>query len=133
MSILYSKEADDTMNVAVSGKVTREPELRESTKGNKVRFSIAYGKSKYMECEVWADSPIASVAGGLERGDIVMVAGTHRKWDYNGKTNQCVTADAIFVPPVLPVVSGVTPDAQDMVAAGNYQEIAPEADGELPF
>lgn len=134
MSIFYSKEKDGTLNVLVCGKLTRDPELKENAKGNKIRFSVAYGKSKYIDCDVWADSHAGQIAGCLEKGDIIGAAGTHRTWEYNDKTYSILTVDAIFpmAAPLAPAVSE-TQDVSD-VSTTTYQELSEDDDeGELPF
>lgn len=96
MSIIYSKEQDGTLNVLVSGKVTRDAEVKQNNYGSKIRFTIAYGKKKYMDVEAWADNGVGALASRLEQGDIVSAAGTMRSWEYNGKTYTSVDADMII-------------------------------------
>ena len=119
------------MNVLISGKVSREPEIKETAKGDKVKFSVAYGKSKYMDCEAWSDSDIGRVAGLLDKGDVISVAGTHRSWEYNDKTYQSVIADMIFTLPQIPTISASAP-ADKPVAADGFEELD-SIDESLPF
>lgn len=95
MSVIYSKEQDGTLNVMVGGRVTRDTEYKETARGGKYRFSVQYGKGKFMDCEAWEDSPVGQTAGRLERNDVVAVMGTLRSREYNGKTYQNVEADMI--------------------------------------
>lgn len=132
MSIVYSKEQDGTLNVFVSGRVSREPERKELSKGSKIKFSVSYGSKKYIDCEAWCDNDVGTVAGCLEKGDVVGVSGTHRSWEYNDKTYSSVTADAIFVMSVPTAEAPMMPDAQDQAAAGAWEELADSDDG-LPF
>lgn len=134
MAIICFKEKEDgTVNVLVSGKVTQEPELKSNSKGNKVRFSIAYGKKKYMNVEAWSDSDTGTVAGCLEKGDIVAVTGSYREWQYNDKQYSSVTADAIFTMQ-LPLSAPVSaaPDDQNKYAPGDFADLDDEED-DLPF
>ncbi len=131
MSIIYSKEQDGTLNVLVCGKVTRDAETKQNNHGTKVKFSVAYGKKKYMDCEAWMDSPAGTVAACLEAGDCVGVSGTHRTWEYNGKTYASIDADMIFT---LPQISS-EPLAQSPSesASSGFEELEDDDDGELPF
>lgn len=130
MSIIYCKEKDGTLNVAVAGKVSREPELKSTSKGDTIKFSVSYGKSKYMDCDTWADSDAGRIAGMLEKGDPVYVMGTHRAWEYNGKSYQSVTADLILTGavPAPPAAQSAAPAP----SAPAMEEIT-EDDAELPF
>lgn len=128
MAILYSKEQDGTMNVLISGKVSRDPELKHSDRGDRVRFTVAYGKSKFMDCEAWADNPAGAVASCLEKGDPVAVIGTHRSWEYNDKTYSAVTADMV----ISVTVPESTMTASTENTTSSWEDIS-QTDGELPF
>lgn len=128
MSIIYSKEQDGTLNVLVGGKLPRDPELKRGNKGDRVKFSVCYGKGKFMDCEAWADSDIGSVASCLEKGDSVCVMGTHRTWEYNDKTYATLTADMIMS---LSVAEN-TMIADPQQPAGKWEDLS-DTDGELPF
>ena len=129
--ILYSKEQDGTLNVLICGKVSREPELKENQKGNKVRFSVAYGKSKYMDCEAWADSDAGAVSGCLEKGDTVIVLGAHRSWEYNGKTYSSLTVDGVF-PMTAPSAAAPAATQGAEATQGSFSDLMDAEDG-LPF
>lgn len=130
MSIIYSKEQDGTLNVLCSGKVVRDPELKRGNNGDRVKFSICYGKKKFMDCEAWADSDIGAIAGCLEKGDMVSVMGTHRTWEYNGKNYATLTADMIMT------LTAASPQddnaAVDEQPHGEWKDLS-DTDGELPF
>lgn len=135
MSYVGSKDADGILNVFMTGKVTREPKIQTTSKGDHVKFSIAYGKKKYMDCDAWADSPAGEVAACLEVGDMVMITGTHRSWEYNDKTYQSITVDGIFLQttPLAPSVPNApSPAAKEAVQAGSFEDLDDE-DEELPF
>lgn len=136
MAIIYSKEKDGTLNVLVSGRVSREPLVRENERGGKVKFSVNYGKSKFMECEVWSDRHDAyGIAGRLEKGDEIAVMGTHSSWMYNDKQYECVTADMLITStvPLVPVRdSGAVPTSTaNPVTAQDFEEL--EEEDSLPF
>ena len=134
MSIVYSKSKDGVLNVVVAGKITREPEIKQNSKGDKVRFSVYYAKKQYMECDAWADSDAGHMAMCLEEGDTVMVTGTHRSWVYNDKQYQSVAVDGIF-PMSIPSSSADTVKAPPSSAADKntdeYEDLSGE--DELPF
>jgi len=132
VSIIYSREQDGTLNVLCSGRVTRDPELKQSNNGSRVKFSISYGKKKFMDCEAWGDSDVGSVAGCLEKGDSIAVMGTHRSWEYNGKQYSSLTADMIFT---LASPMPIAPAAEEDLppSTSTYEEIMDSAGEELPF
>ena len=132
MSILYSKEQDGTLNVLVSGKLTRDPELKSTQKGDKVKFSIAYGKKKYMDCEAWSDSDVGQLAGCLEKGDTIAATGSHRSWEYNEKTYHSVDVDAIFTMN-MPSAPTASENSAPKQAEAQFEELPDEDDGTLPF
>ena len=133
MSIVYSKEQDGTMNVLVCGKVVRDPELKHGNNGDRVIFSVSYGKSKFMDCEAWADSDVGSVASLLEKNDVVGVSGTHRTWEYNGKTYATLSADMIFTLAVPEAYEPEAPKASaKSEAPSSFSEID-DSDSDLPF
>lgn len=135
MSIIYSKENDGTLNVMCAGKVVRDPELKEGNRGNFVKFSVNYGKSKFMDCEAWADSDVGSVAGCLEKGDTIAVMGTHRTWTSNsGREYKTLTADMIFTF-ALPATSVDVPQSAPASDSKTpFQELVDnESNEELPF
>lgn len=132
MSIIYSKEQDGTLNVLVCGKVVRDPEIKQGNNGSgsRVKFSICYGKKKFMDCEAWADSDVGSVAGLIEKGDVIGVMGTHRTWEYQDRQYSTLSADMIITMTVPEnYVSDSKPAPQ---AESSYSEID-DSDGELPF
>ena len=138
MAIFAHKEKDGTLNALVTGKVTREPEIRENSRGTVVKFSVAYGKKKYMTVESWEDSDVGAVAACIEKGDIVAVAGTYTSWEYNGKQYSRLTADMILpmqgaaVQVVPPPASRVELDEQDKAASGSFEDLYDD-DSDLPF
>lgn len=138
MSFVRSKDADGNLNVFMSGKVTREPRLLEAARGDHIKFSVSYAKKKYMDCDVWADSPAGEVAACLEVGDYILITGTHRSWEYNDKTYQSITVDGIFLQttPLAPSVPDApSPAAKEAVQAGKFVEVDDDWDRDesLPF
>ncbi len=127
MSIFYSREKDGTLNVHISGKVTQAPKLSRNEKN--VNFSVSYGKSKYMNCEAWADSHAGDIAARLEVGDVVSMDGIHRTWEYNDKTYQSVTIDYISV---MGTPETAPQDFTEPTLGVTYEDLQDD-DGELPF
>ena len=133
MSVVYSKEKDGTLNVLVSGKVVRDPEIKQGNNGSgsRVKFSICYGKKKFMDCEAWADSEVGSVAGCLEKGDVISVMGTHRTWEYQDRQYSTLSADMIFT---MSVPEAYVDESVPAPPTKSYGEMMEEdEDGELPF
>ena len=129
MAILCYKEKDGTLNALVSGKVTRDPVIKSNRSGNYVSFSVAYGKKKYMTVEAWQDNPVGAVAENLERGEVVMVTGSYRSWEYDGKEYSALTADMITnALPKYDAAAGSTSGSY-----GNEFEDLDGDDDELPF
>ena len=139
MAILCFKEKDGTVNMLVTGKVTREPELKEGNRGNKIKFSVAYGKKKYMNIETWEDSDAAAVAQCLEKGDTVSVSGYWSQWEHNEKTYSSLTADyiGIMMPPHDVAVPVSAPKAENsQYAAGHFADLPnddTDDETDLPF
>lgn len=139
MAIFCYKEKDDTLNAFVSGKVTRDPEVKENSKGDIVKFSVAYGKKKYMQIEAWADSDVGGIAGCLEKGDVVGVAGTYSSWEYNDKQYSKLSADMIFTlaqPAPVSVNSPATPKAKEasQYKPNHFEDLDDsEFEDDLPF
>lgn len=96
MSIIYSRQQDGTINVLCAGFVSQEPEVKDTAKGTRVKFSVCYGKKQYLTCEAWGDTDVGAIASCLEKHDTVAVMGAYRTWDYNGKTYSSVSADMLF-------------------------------------
>ena len=132
MSIIYSREQDKTLNVFVCGKVVRDPEIKQGNNGSgsRVKFSVCYGKKKFMDCEAWADSDVGAVAGCLEKGDLIGVIGTHRTWEYQDRQYSTLSADGIFTMSVPENYVGQSDSAPQ--ASSGYEEID-DSEGELPF
>ena len=133
MSIFAYKENDGTVNVAAFGKVTHDAEAKETQNGTKVKFSVAYGKKKYLNCEAWADRPEGELAMCLEQGDTVMVAGIHRSWEYNGQQYSSLSVDYVS-PMYAPQEATSEPPAEqtEQAAPQRFSEID-DADEEIPF
>lgn len=138
MSIVFSTNKDGVLHVAVCGKITRDPEVKQNAKGDKVKFSICYAKSQYMDCDAWADSDAGHMAMCLEKGDTVLAMGIHRKWTYNDKAYQSVSVDGVF-PMSIPSVSASEPPAASETKealpanAGDGWDRLDDDDSQLPF
>lgn len=133
MSIIYSKTQDGTIHVLLGGKVSRDAEVKQTGNATRVKFSVAYGKKQYMDCEAFADSDVGAIAACLEKGDTIAVMGEHRSWEYNGKQYQSVSADMIFT---MALPQTAAPPEQKHSApetGGSYLHEIDDAEGELPF
>lgn len=132
MSIIYSKEQDGTLNVFACGKVVRDPEIKQGNNGSgsRVKFSVCYGKKKFMDCEAWADSDVGSVAGCLEKGDVIGVFGTHRTWEYQDRQYSTLSADMIFT---MAVPQTYAPAPSEPAAETSAFSEIDDSGGELPF
>jgi single-strand DNA-binding protein len=87
--------------VLLRGNLTRDPELRTVTTGDKqtsvVSFTVAVSKDftrangtkdkvvSYLPCEAW-DSGAEVIASSFKKGDLVMIEGTARNdtWEKDG-------------------------------------------------
>ena len=133
MAIFYSKKQDGTMDVMVTGSVSQEAQL--ASNGKTVRFSVCYGKKKYMNCAVWANGPLADLVGRLEKHDVVMVSGEYQKWEYNGKNYSNVTADYVGIAGAGSVATPAMPNSTSTPPnddGGEFAELD-DSDGDLPF
>lgn len=134
MSILCFKEKDGTLNMRVVGTLTRDPELKQNSKGDKVSFSVAYGQKKYLRCEFWANSTAGRLAGCLEKGDHVSVDGIYQEWKYNDKTYSVVRGELLTVQMDAPAAE---PEGQPQQEAGagadGWSEMEAAGEGGLPF
>lgn len=130
MSIIYSKTQDGTLNILAAGKVTRDAEVKQTGNISRVKFSIAYDKKQYMDCEAFADSDVGAVAACLEKGDIVAVMGKHRTWEYNDKQYFSLSADFIFT---MSVPEYDAPHSEQSEQTSAKFEKLDNSEEELPF
>lgn len=135
MAIIYSKKQDGSIDVLAAGKVTRESKVIQTTKGNVVKFGMAYGKKEYLDVDVWSDKKSALTASRLEHGDEVLVMGRYEVREYNGKEYKSVSADFVIAAEspqyVSMMASAPTSGADADPKAEDFTEI--EYDGTLPF
>lgn len=130
------KTRDGTIYRLVTGRVSRDAELRTVGKGSLYRFSVGYDKGQYMEISAWTDNEVGIMAGRLEKGDFVLVSGRYSEREYNGKTYSQITADFI-----MPMIGGfaAAPAAQPEganaaapgITAADFDEV--DDDDDLPF
>ena len=130
--IVGSKTKDGTYNVVLSGKVSRSPKIFETQKGDKVSFSIAYGKDQFMNCDAWADNAVGKYAARLEKGDCVLVSGVLRTWDKNGERQEAVGIDFLDVMGGV-VVSASAPKKDEGKTGESFEELPAEDEADLPF
>lgn len=133
MSIFYSKEHDGTLNVRVSGYLTKEPKFTEKV----VLFSVCYGKKKYMDCKAWAKDTPGQIAACLEAHDCVAVDGTYEVYTKSdGTERKQIVVDGIF-PMVVPYaasdMSGNETSEQTKAQPQSAWTELDDKDGEIPF
>ena len=130
MSIFHSKEKDGTLNVRVTGYLTKDPKVTDKV----VLFSVCYGKKKYMDCKAWTSDTPGEIAACLEHHDYVSVDGIYQPYTGNdGQTRDQITVDGVFpmVPPAANVPEQEEPDSPPQ-SVQTWSEIS-GMDGELPF
>lgn len=93
-------------NIAFQGRLTRDPEMKESAGGSFVRFSVADGswfrprsgetepQSQYFECALWGPKGQAVFDYG-RKGARVFVAGVLEPSNYTNKDGQEVKAQVV--------------------------------------
>ncbi len=132
MSIFYCKEQDGTMNVRVSGYVTKDPKVTEKV----VLFSVCYGKQKYMDCKAWANETAGQIAACLERHDAVAVDGVYEQFEgRDGQIRKQLSVDGIFpmvVPSAAPEPAQPERSAPQTQQSSTWEELSDD-DGSLPF
>ena len=130
MSILQTREKDGTVNIQIAGKVSQDP--RYNQKGDRINFSVMYGKNKFMNCQAYADTPAGFFIGFLEKGDHVLLTGIYEEWEREGKKYSALKVDFATVQPA-PQNDTVIPDSQEHSAAIDGQFTELEEEGNLPF
>ena len=130
MSLIYSRTQDGTIYVIVAGKVVRDAEVKQTGTVSRVKFTVAYDKKLYMDCEARADFDVGAVAACLEKNDTVAVMGKHRTWDYDGKSYQSVSADMIFT---MAAPQAYAPAPSEPAAETSAFSEIDDSEGELPF
>lgn len=133
MSIFYSKEQDGTLNVRVSGYLTKEPKVTEKV----VLFSVCYGKKKYMDCKAWSKDTPGQIAACLEAHDCVAVDGTYEVYTKSdGTERKQIVVDGIFpmvVPYAASEMSGNETSEQTKEQPQSAWTELNDQDGEIPF
>ena len=132
MSIIYSRTQDGTLNVMLSGKVVRDAEIKQTGNISRVKFTVAYGKKQYMDCETYADSDVGAIASCLEKNDTILVMGVHNTWQYKEKNYQSVAADFIGTMAV-PMVAAPQQREESYEGDSNFAEEMEASSSELPF
>ena len=112
-------------SVSVSGRITRDVELRivQTRNGERsnAKFGIAYGDQKFANLSAWGE--IADYAGTLRKGDRVRAEGTMQApREYNGKTYQDIECDFLMRQPLASSMdsdAGYIPPAQPQMQETN--------------
>lgn len=131
MSIFYSKEQDGTMNVRVTGYLTKDPKVLPKV----VLFSVCYGKGKFMDCRAWANDTIGQIASCMEKHDALSVEGVYEQYEKDGETKKQLAVDGIY-PMTLPTAASEPPmnePGPDDVSTSSFSELVDADGGELPF
>ena len=132
MSIFAYKEQDGNVNLMVCGKVVRDAEIKESgsSHGSRIKFTVNYGKKKFMDCEAWSDTDVGAIASLLEKGDVISVSGTYRSWEYSGRNYSMLSADMISTMAAIPSYDdGQTEES----FSSAFSDEVNDSDAELPF
>lgn len=131
MSIFYSKEKDGTLNVHVSGYVTKDPKVTDKV----VLFSVCYGKQKYMDCKAWGNETAGKIAACLERHDAVSVDGVYEEFEgRDGQLRKQISVDGIF-PMIVPAAAperDQPKDAAQTQQSSTLEDLS-DSDPDLPF
>lgn len=98
MIYMGKAQEDGTRNVIVSGVLTKDAKF-EYTKNShtpKVTFSVAHGKKMHMNCLALGDRNTTLIASGLEKGDVVLCAGTWSRKEYTGTDGSIKSWDELL-------------------------------------
>ena len=132
MSIFFSKERDGTLNVRVTGYVTKAPKVTEKI----ILFSVCYGRKKYIDCKAWKRHLPGELASLLERHDYVSVEGVFETYTgSDGTARDQIVVDGIF-PMSFPSVAAEASPTDLPPSTTTYQQLSSEMDdygGDLPF
>lgn len=135
MAVFGFKDQGGAVNMLLTGPVTFEPKLND--KGSMVKFSVKYADKKYMNVTAWADGPIGRLAMCLEKGDVVLCAGTWEQWQHEGKTYENLKLgaygflQALQAPPEDEAAGGG--DDGGAAGGGARYSALEDAGEELPF
>lgn len=129
MSIFQSREKDGTINVRVTGYLTKDPKVTDKV----VLFSVCYGKKKYIDCKCWAGDVAGQIAACLEHHDSVGVDGVYESYEgRDGQVRPQIAVDGVF-PMTIPAFDDV-PNQEDLPpSSSTYEELEDSDSGELPF
>ena len=135
----YNRNGEAIETGLYIGQVIRDGELRPTKTGksfgkSSVRaFNCKDGTAKFLEIKSFDDA-ISRIIANLRKGDRILVSGTIKKDDYNGKENHSMFVEFLSTMDI-PVVSTPAENrealTQRMDSAG-FSEISDE-DAELPF
>ena len=77
MGMMVSKEEEDkTRSMHLWGKLSREPKVGKTAKGElKVQFGVCYKRGKFMNVLAVGNDETTRVACALEKGDVVSIDG----------------------------------------------------------
>jgi single-stranded DNA-binding protein len=134
----------------VTGRVTKDPETKQTTSSSVTKFSVLYGQGAeadesgrkpglFMDVDVWGKDG-EEIASCIRKGDHLGIAGQLKKREYEGKTYYSVNAQEIFLTAGVTLSLIPEPDEAGCNSAEiSHAKSAPvfepldEDDGNLPF
>ena len=135
----YNRNGESIETGLYIGKVIRDGELRPTKSGksfgkSSVRaFNCKDDTAKFLEIKSFDDA-ISRIIANLRKGDRILVSGTIKTDEYNGKENHGMFVEFLST---MDIPTSTTAEnraalTQRMESAG-FAEITPEEDAELPF
>lgn len=68
----------------VWGNVVRDAEMRHHKKP-KAQVTVKWARGQFLNVEAWGDDPSFPVIASLEKGEEILVFGTHYRYEYESK------------------------------------------------
>lgn len=141
MGRIANKRPDGGYDTVVWGSVSQASSIGETQNHNpKVKFSVCYAKSTYMNCVAYGNTDTTQFAASLEKGDLVLCAGLWSERQYTDKDGnprryQELVCDIVFPPAALMEAAFRVPlspeSGEDGGAQGSQREEETEPDFEL--
>ena len=134
----YNRNGESIETGLYIGQVIRDGELRPTKSGksfgkSSVRaFNCKDGTAKFLEIKSFDDA-ISRIIANLRKGDRILVSGTIKTDEYNGKENHSMFVEFLITMdiPTSTMAENRAALNQRMDSAGFAE--APEEDAELPF
>lgn len=84
------------------GTLVRDAELRHNKK-SKAQATVKWARGQFLNIEAWGDDPSYAVLASLEKGEEVIVFGTHYRFDYQTRDGERKEGYALKAEIVLPM------------------------------